>query len=342
MTKKHRTFSPEFKAQAVLTVISGNKTAAEICREHQIKPDLFSKWKAAFLDNAAKVFERETTVDPQQARIAELEHLVGRLDARTGRGKKASTLLRPPASRRRPVIDQLVREGYAVIVVCEVLYYPRSTYYHTATACDQMTRCGTAIRDVVGEWPRYGYRRVTAELRRREPAGESQAGATLDAVDEFAAEKQGAKKRRTTNSQHAFPRYPNLVPDLSDHPPGSGLGLRHHLDRFAARMRLSGRDHGCLHPQHSRLVIEPQPGAHFDAGAHCRRPCKPTAGNSLTPIKACSMPPPPTRLKLQAHGVQISMAEVGEPTQNGYAERLMRTIKEEEVDLSDYDDYHDA
>ena len=45
---------------------------------------------------------------------------------------------------------------------------------------------------------------------------------------------------------------------------------------------------------------------------------------------------------LQDHGVQISMAEVGEPTQNGYAERLMRTIKEEEVDLSDYEDYHDV
>ena len=34
---------------------------------------------------------------------------------------------------------------------------------------------------------------------------------------------------------------------------------------------------------------------------------------------------------------QISMAEVGEPTQYGYAERLMRTIKEEEVDLSDHE-----
>ncbi|HEU0293203.1 MAG TPA: IS3 family transposase [Anaerolineales bacterium] len=45
---------------------------------------------------------------------------------------------------------------------------------------------------------------------------------------------------------------------------------------------------------------------------------------------------------LQAQGVRISMAEVGEPTQNGYAERLMRTIKQEEVDLSDYEDYHQA
>jgi transposase len=102
MTKKHRTFSPEFKAQAVLAVLSGSQTAAEICREHQIKPDLFSKWKAAFLDNAAKVFERESTVDPQQARIAELERMVGRLTLELEVAKKASRLLRPPASRDEP------------------------------------------------------------------------------------------------------------------------------------------------------------------------------------------------------------------------------------------------
>mgnify|MGYP000995025200 FL=1 len=45
---------------------------------------------------------------------------------------------------------------------------------------------------------------------------------------------------------------------------------------------------------------------------------------------------------LQQRQVQISMAEVGEPTQNGYAERLMRTIKEEAVDLSEYRDYAEA
>jgi putative transposase len=38
----------------------------------------------------------------------------------------------------------------------------------------------------------------------------------------------------------------------------------------------------------------------------------------------------------------ISMAAVGEPRENGYAERLMRTIKEEEVQLTEYHDYPDA
>ena len=36
------------------------------------------------------------------------------------------------------------------------------------------------------------------------------------------------------------------------------------------------------------------------------------------------------------------MAAVGQPEENGFAERLMRTIKEEEVDLSEYQDYTDA
>jgi transposase InsO family protein len=45
---------------------------------------------------------------------------------------------------------------------------------------------------------------------------------------------------------------------------------------------------------------------------------------------------------LQQKGVRISMADVGAAWQNGFAERLIRTIKEEEIDLSEYADYQDA
>ena len=45
---------------------------------------------------------------------------------------------------------------------------------------------------------------------------------------------------------------------------------------------------------------------------------------------------------LRQAGVQRSQAEVGAAWQNGYVERLMRTVKEEEVDLSEYEDYADA
>jgi putative transposase len=46
--------------------------------------------------------------------------------------------------------------------------------------------------------------------------------------------------------------------------------------------------------------------------------------------------------RLRSIGTKISMAEVGESAQNGYAERVIRTIKEEEVYLNEYADLADA
>ncbi|HEY4386678.1 MAG TPA: integrase core domain-containing protein [Ktedonobacteraceae bacterium] len=39
---------------------------------------------------------------------------------------------------------------------------------------------------------------------------------------------------------------------------------------------------------------------------------------------------------------QVSMAAQGTPGENAYAERLMRTLKQEEVSLHDYEDLYDA
>ena len=46
--------------------------------------------------------------------------------------------------------------------------------------------------------------------------------------------------------------------------------------------------------------------------------------------------------RLKAHGIEISVARRGCPWENGYAERLIRTLKEEEVHLNDYQDIHEA
>lgn len=45
---------------------------------------------------------------------------------------------------------------------------------------------------------------------------------------------------------------------------------------------------------------------------------------------------------LKSHGTQFSMAAVGKTDENSNAERFMHTIKEEEVELSDYQDFRDA
>lgn len=52
-------FSPEFKAQVVLEVLSGVKGAVETCQEYNLTPQLLAKWQADFLENAAKAFQSE-------------------------------------------------------------------------------------------------------------------------------------------------------------------------------------------------------------------------------------------------------------------------------------------
>lgn len=90
--KPRRTFAPEFKAQVVLEALSGAKTQAEARREYQLKPELLSKWKAHLVQHAAKLFETNSSGNPDQARIAELERVVGRLTLQLEIAKK------PPAS----------------------------------------------------------------------------------------------------------------------------------------------------------------------------------------------------------------------------------------------------
>jgi len=38
----HRSFTPEFKAQVVLEVLTGVRSASEACQHYQLKPDLIS------------------------------------------------------------------------------------------------------------------------------------------------------------------------------------------------------------------------------------------------------------------------------------------------------------
>ena len=77
MTKR-RTFSAKFKSQVVLAILQGTQSAAEICREHQLKPQVVSGWKAFFLERAAEVFSSNREQQALEVRIAELEGLVGR------------------------------------------------------------------------------------------------------------------------------------------------------------------------------------------------------------------------------------------------------------------------
>lgn len=87
------------KARVVLELLSGVASAAELCRKHDVKPQLLSNWKSALLERLPSVFGGEDSVGQEQTRIAELEQLVGQQAMELAILKKASRLLNGPAHR---------------------------------------------------------------------------------------------------------------------------------------------------------------------------------------------------------------------------------------------------
>src|SRR5262249_24082040 len=122
---------------------------------------------------------------------------------------QAATWLR---GQKREVVMSLI-EQYPIRLVCRLLDFPRSLLYRTPAAADDEADLRAALLRLAGEWPTYGYRRLTALLRR--------VGWTVNSkrVRRLMAElallgRPPVRRTRTTDSNHDFPRFPNLVEDL--------------------------------------------------------------------------------------------------------------------------------
>ena len=90
---QRRSFAPEFKAKLVIELLSGDANQAELCRKHNLKPQLIANWKAAVLERLPSLFQDDGQSSQDQLRIAELEQLVGRQAYDLEILKKASRML---------------------------------------------------------------------------------------------------------------------------------------------------------------------------------------------------------------------------------------------------------
>jgi len=97
MPRGRRSFPADFKAKLVIELLTGAASQAELCRKHNLKPQLLGQWKAAVLERLHTLFEEDPQAGQDQLRIAELEQLVGRQAYELEILKKASRLLAGPA-----------------------------------------------------------------------------------------------------------------------------------------------------------------------------------------------------------------------------------------------------
>ena len=88
MARARRQFTREFKLQVVREIEAG-KSIASAAREHQVHPNLIGRWKADHQKYAEKAFSGNGNIFKYEARIAELERLVGQLTLENQVLKKA-------------------------------------------------------------------------------------------------------------------------------------------------------------------------------------------------------------------------------------------------------------
>ena len=87
---KYRKFTPEFKAQIVLEILTEGKSLSQASREHGIKDSVLSRWKKEFIERSPQLFETGKESDQRDERIAELERMVGRLATELEMRKKVT------------------------------------------------------------------------------------------------------------------------------------------------------------------------------------------------------------------------------------------------------------
>lgn len=93
---KRKQYPAAFKAQIVMELLREEKTIAQVASEHQIHPNLLTKWKQTAIGNMPHLFERSdkqsAQSEAQERKIAELYEEIGRLTTQVNWLKKKSGL----------------------------------------------------------------------------------------------------------------------------------------------------------------------------------------------------------------------------------------------------------
>ncbi len=220
---------------------------------------------------------------------------------------------------------------------------PKSSYYYQPVEAKTNLSLIHRIEVLVEEFGGYGYRRITAQLHREgHRVNHKKILRIMRERDLLCRPRRRWVK--TTDSHHPYPCYPNRIQDLlittinqvwvSDityiRIQTAFVYLAVILDLFSRKAigyALSRRIDTALSVQALQRAIETrQPPAgvihHSDQGVQY-------AAHDYVDT-------------LRAHRFQISMARKGNPYDNAVAESFMKTLKTEEVYLSDYRTIHDV
>ena len=215
--------------------------------------------------------------------------------------------------------------------MCVLAGVSRAGYYrHWAASAPRMEE--TAVRDAIQRLAlahrHYGYRRISAQLRREGLAVNRKRVLRLMQQDNLLCLRQKPFVPVTTDSRHTW----HVVPNLARGMVPSGLDQLWVADITYIRLQEEFAYLAIVLDAFSRRIVgwaletrRPTPGSlihHSDRGIQY-------ACGDYTEL-------------LQQHGIAASMSRVGNPYDNARAESFMKTLKQEEVNGQTYRDAQQA
>ena len=241
-------------------------------------------------------------------------------------------------SEQRHIVETL-RTDFSVRQICETLGFNKSTLYYQPKIDPSEDILRAEIQRLAARYPTYGYRRITKVLLRMGYAvGYRRVARLMKAANLSMSVKRICQ---TTKSLQEVRPWVNHLKDLEvcrcDQVWVGDITYVRLKRRFV---------YVCLLMDVFTRMIR---GWHISQHL--------TQSLTLTPLEAalCQSAPEIHHSDqgveylskayislLKQHSIEISVARRGCPWENGYAERLIRTLKEEEVHLNDYEDIHEA
>ena len=238
------------------------------------------------------------------------------------------------ASKKRELVETL-RTDYSVREISETLGFNRSLFYYQPKGETSDEALRDEIQGLASRYPKYGYRRITKLLVRLGYTVGYRRVARLMKADNLRV----AVKRvscRTTQSLEGRHQWSNQIDNLDITRCDqvwvgdiTYVRLKGHFVYVAVLMDVFTRM--IRGWQVSRHLNQPLTLESLEQ-ALCQS--VPEIHHSDQGVQYLSNAYITT---LMRHGIEVSLARRGCPWENGYAERLIRTLKEEEVHLNDYD-----
>lgn len=232
---------------------------------------------------------------------------------------------------------------------CSALRFSRSNFYKWKNKDKQEDLDKYLRKEIQGialEFPFYGYRRMSKELRRRKLSVNHKKVLRIMREDNLICRRKRAFRPVTTNSDHNYNIYPNLIKNIevtglnqvwvSDityvRLPNGFVYLSALMDLFSRKC--IGWDLGrnidtLLTINALNMAMKNRKKIGFIRLIHHSDRGVQYASNEYTEL-------------LEKNGIKISMSASGNPYDNAFAESFNKTLKVEEVYINEYETFEDA